>query len=86
MLSPASGPAVLHQDDDVVSLYVQTALSLWKSNLDGLALLHIEHLTLVKCAKSTYVRYIYKRLTTLAPTNEESSWLNEEKHLIGPKK
>ncbi len=32
-----------------------------------------------------YVRYIYKRLMTLAPTNEESSWLNEEKNLIGQK-
>jgi hypothetical protein len=38
MLSPASGPAVLRRDDDMVSLYVQTALSLWKSSLDGLAL------------------------------------------------
>ena len=32
-----------------------------------------------------YVRYIFKRLMTLAPTNEESSWLNEEKNLIGKK-
>ncbi len=31
------------------------------------------------------VRYIYERLTTLAPTNEESAWLNEEKNLIGKK-
>ena len=35
--------------------------------------------------KSTYVRYNSKRLTTLAPTNEESAWLNEEKNLIGKK-
>ncbi len=33
-----------------------------------------------------YVWYIYKRLMTLASTNEESSWLNEEKNLIGQKK
>ncbi len=33
-----------------------------------------------------YVRYIYKRLTTLAPMNEESLWLKEEKNLIGQKK
>jgi hypothetical protein len=35
--------------------------------------------------KSTYVRYNSKRPTTLAPTNEESAWLNEEKNLIGKK-
>ncbi len=37
-------------------------------------------------ARQKYVvRYIYERLTTLAPTNEESAWLNEEKNLIGKK-
>jgi hypothetical protein len=29
--------------------------------------------------------YICRWLTTLAPTNEKSSWLNEEKNLIGKK-
>jgi hypothetical protein len=28
---------------------------------------------------------ISRRLTTLAPTNEESAWLNEEKNHIGKK-
>ncbi len=46
MLSPASGPAVLHRGNAVVSLYVQTASSLWKSSLDGLASSHELHLTL----------------------------------------
>ncbi len=46
---------------------------------------HIKHLTLVRNAKSMFVRYIYERLTTLAPTNEVSAWLNEEKNLIGKK-
>ncbi len=32
-----------------------------------------------------FVRYIYKQHMTLAPTNEESVWLNEEKNLIGKK-
>jgi hypothetical protein len=32
-----------------------------------------------------FVRYIYKWHTKLAPTNEESAWLNEEKNLIGKK-
>jgi hypothetical protein len=32
-----------------------------------------------------FVRYIYERPMTLAPTNEESSWLNEEKNLIDKK-
>ncbi len=27
----------------------------------------------------------YRQLTPLAPTNEKSSWLNEEKNLIGKK-
>jgi hypothetical protein len=40
---------------------------------------------MVRRAKSTFVRYIYERLTTLAPMNEESAWLNEEKNLIGKK-
>jgi hypothetical protein len=40
-----------------------------------------QHLTLVRRAKSTFVRYIYEWLTILAPTNEESAWLNEEKTL-----
>ncbi len=43
------------------------------------------HLTLVRRTKSTFVGYIYKRHTTLAPTNEESAWLNEEKNHIGKK-
>ncbi len=42
-------------------------------------------MTLVRHAKSTFVRYIYKQLMTLVPTNEESAWLNEEKDLIGKK-
>ncbi len=46
---------------------------------------HIYCLTLVRRTKSTFVRYIYERPTTLAPTNEESAWLNEEKNLIGKK-
>ena len=29
------------------------------------------------------VRYLSRRLTSLAPTNEESAWLNEEKNHIG---
>ncbi len=32
-----------------------------------------------------FVEYIYRRLTALAPTNEESLWLNEEKNRIGKK-
>ncbi len=32
-----------------------------------------------------FVQYIYRQLRTLAPTNEESSWLNEENNLIGKK-
>ncbi len=34
---------------------------------------------------STFVWYIPRRLTTLAPMNEESAWLNEVKNLIGKK-
>ncbi len=43
--------------------------------------LHVQRLTLVRRAKSTivryistFVRYISRRLTILAPTNEESAW------------
>ncbi len=43
------------------------------------------HLTLVRHAKSTLVRYISRRLMSLAPTNEESAWLNEEKNHVGKK-
>jgi hypothetical protein len=32
-----------------------------------------------------FVRYLSRRLTSLAPTNEESAWLNEEKNHIGKK-
>ncbi len=38
-----------------------------------------------RCAKSMFVQYIYRRLMTLTPTNEESLWLNEENNLIGKK-
>jgi hypothetical protein len=64
MLSPASGPAVLHQGDDVVSLYVQTASSLWKSSLDGLASSHVLHLTLSGAPKILLYCMEYRRPTT----------------------
>jgi hypothetical protein len=32
-----------------------------------------------------FVRYLSRWLTSLAPTNEESAWLNEEKKHIGKK-
>ncbi len=38
-----------------------------------------------QAAKSMFVEYIFRRLTSLAPTNEESTWLNEEKNHIGKK-
>ncbi len=56
-----------------------------ESWLSGLALSHIQRLNLVRRAKSTFVRYLSRRLTSLSPTNEESSWLNEENNLIGKK-
>ncbi len=64
MLSPASGPAVLHQGDGVVSLYVQTALSLWKSSLDGLASSHVLHLTLSGAPKILLYCTEYRRPTS----------------------
>jgi hypothetical protein len=39
----------------------------------------------VRRAKSTFVQYLSRRLTSLAPTNEESAWLTEEKNHIGKK-
>ncbi len=41
--------------------------------------LHVQHLILVRCAKSTFVRYLSRQLTSLAPTNEESAWASWEK-------
>ncbi len=32
-----------------------------------------------------FVRYISRWLTSLVPTNEESSWFNEEKNHVGKK-
>jgi hypothetical protein len=34
---------------------------------------------------STFVRYISRQLTTLAPTNEESAWAQSGKNFIGKK-
>jgi hypothetical protein len=34
-------------------------------------------------ACQTFVKYLSRRLTSLAPTNEESAWLNKEKNHIG---
>jgi hypothetical protein len=72
MLSPASGLAVLCQGDDVVSLYVQTASSLWKSSLGGLASSHVLRLTLSGVPKILLYCMEYRWPMTLAPTNEES--------------
>ena len=41
---------------------------------------------MVRRAKSTFVGYLSRRLTSLAPTNEESLWLNEEKKTLEVKK
>jgi hypothetical protein len=41
---------------------------------------------LVGCTKSMFVQYLSRRLTSLAPTNEESAWLNEENNHIGKNK
>ncbi len=68
MLSPASGPAVLRLGNDVVSLYVQTALSLRKSSLDGLASSHVLQLTLSGVPKILLYCTEYRRPTTLVPT------------------
>ncbi len=38
-----------------------------------------------QACQKTFVRYLSRRLTSLAPTNEESVWLNEEKNHIGKK-
>ncbi len=65
MLSPASGPAVLHQGNDVVSLYVQTVLSLWKSSLDGLASSQVLRLTLSGAPKIILYCTEYRQPTTL---------------------
>jgi hypothetical protein len=35
--------------------------------------------------KSMFVRYLSRRLMSLAPANEESAWLNEENNHIGKK-
>jgi hypothetical protein len=46
-------------------------------------------ISIVLAATSDESRYSYSTenwLTSLAPTNEESSWLNEEKNLIRVKK
>jgi hypothetical protein len=67
MLSPASGPAVLCQGDDVVRLYVQTASSLWKSSLDGLASSHVLRLTLSGTPKILLYCTEYRRLMPLFP-------------------
>ncbi len=63
------------QDYDVAQYgaSVISELTQWSGSLTRLGL------TLVKSAKSTSVRYLSRRLTSLAPMNEESVWLNEEK-------
>ena len=38
-----------------------------------------------QACQGTFVRYISRQLTSLAPTNEESTWLNKEKNHIGKK-
>jgi hypothetical protein len=58
---------------------VISELTRWSGSLTRLAS------DLVRCTKSMCVRYIYRQLTTLAPTNEEASWLDEEKKLIAKK-
>ncbi len=69
------------QDYDVAryGVSVISELTQWSGSLTCLGL------TLVRCAKSTSVRYLSRRLTSLAPTNEESVWLNEEKNHLGKK-
>jgi hypothetical protein len=64
MLSPATGPAVLHRGNDLVSLYVQTASSLWKSSLHGLASSHVLRLTLSGTPKILLYCTEYRRPTT----------------------
>jgi hypothetical protein len=54
-------------------------LTQWSGSLTRLAS------DLGQACQSTFVRYLSRRLMSLAPTNEESVWLNEEKNHIGKK-
>jgi hypothetical protein len=65
MLSPVSGPAVLCQGNDVVSLFIQNYLTLWKSSLDGLASSHVSRLTLSGMPKILLYCTEYRRPTTV---------------------
>ena len=67
------------QDCDVVRPSSQSWLS-------GLALSHVLHLIFVRRTKSTFVRYLPRRLASLAPTNEESAWAQWEKNFYRIKK
>jgi hypothetical protein len=78
MLSPASGPAVLRQGNEMVNLYL-VSLEIkpqWSGLLTCIAS------DLVKHAKILLYCTEYRRPTTLAPTNEEL-WAQWGKNLIG---
>jgi hypothetical protein len=70
MLSPASGPAVLRQGNDMVNLDLVSL----ESSLDGLASSHVLRLTLLSMPKIPLYCMEYNWPTTLTPTNEESAW------------
>ncbi len=57
--------------------------SLWKSSLGGLASSHVLRLTLLGVPKIPLYCTEYNWPTTLTPTNEESSWAQWGKNLIG---
>jgi hypothetical protein len=79
MLSPVLGPAVLH-----LGAEWQLAMSAhWKSNFGLTFDTHLVSGLVLGAPKRTYVWCSFKRLTSFAPMNEESTWFNEEKPSTG---